>query len=100
MTHHPLESAISIGEGGRLRLLTLDRKICFVSQLGRFVYELRKLLPGLPQGEARILLRQLTDRFGELPAATRQRIETADAETLLHWCERVLTAHSLDEALR
>ncbi|NCA91347.1 MAG: transposase, partial [Gammaproteobacteria bacterium] len=28
-----------------------------------------------------------------------QRIETADAETLLRWSERVLTAKTLDEML-
>ena len=53
----------------------------------------------IQQGEARILLRLLSTRFGELPPTTRERIETADAETLLHWSERVLTARSLDEVL-
>ena len=32
--------------------------------------------------------------------AVRQRIETADAETLLAWSERILTAQCLDEVLR
>ena len=53
----------------------------------------------IQQGEARILLRLRSTRFGELPPTTRERIETADAETLLHWSERVLTARSLDEVL-
>ncbi|WP_335582473.1 hypothetical protein [Candidatus Thiodictyon syntrophicum] len=38
-------------------------------------------------------------RFGDLPAAYRERIETADADTLLRWSERVLTAPTLDEVL-
>jgi len=59
----------------------------------------RFIQQGLQQGEARVLLLQLSTRFGELPPTTRQRIETADAETLLHWSERVLTARSLEEVL-
>ena len=54
---------------------------------------------GMQRGEARILTAQLRLRFGDLPAAVYQRIETADAETLLHWSERVLTAKTLDEIL-
>lgn len=55
------------------------------------------LRQGMQQGEARILIRQLQRRFGELPEALRQRIEAADADTLLAWSERVLTARSLEE---
>ncbi len=54
---------------------------------------------GMQRGEARILTAQLRLRFGDLPAAVAQRIETADAETLLCWSERVLTAKTLDEIL-
>ena len=54
---------------------------------------------GMQRGEARILTAQLRLRFGELPAAVAQRIEAADAETLLRWSECVLTAKTLDEIL-
>jgi hypothetical protein len=54
---------------------------------------------GVQQGEAKILVRQLTSRFGQLPAETVRRIEAADADTLLEWSERVLTAKRLDEVL-
>ncbi len=36
---------------------------------------------------------------GDLPTAVHQRIDTADADTLLRWSERVLTAQSLEEVL-
>ena len=49
------------------------------------------------EGEATLLLRLLERRFGPLPAAIRQRVAAADAETLLAWGERVLDADSLDE---
>jgi predicted transposase YdaD len=52
------------------------------------------------QGEARVLLRLLTLKFGALPEAVRVRVESADAETLLHWSERVLSAQTLDEVLQ
>jgi len=54
---------------------------------------------GIQRGEARILTALLRLRFGDLPAAIHQRIETADADTLLRWSERVLTAATLDEIL-
>ncbi len=54
---------------------------------------------GIQRGEARVLTTLLRLRFGELPAAVQQRIEAADADTLLRWAERVLTAQSLDEVL-
>ncbi|BAZ92978.1 uncharacterized protein FOKN1_0576 [Thiohalobacter thiocyanaticus] len=54
---------------------------------------------GMQQGEAQVLLRQMTRRFGPLPEPVRQRIETADAEQLLEWSERVLTAASAEEVL-
>ncbi|MBK1716539.1 DUF4351 domain-containing protein [Thiocystis violacea] len=54
---------------------------------------------GVQQGEARLLLRLLSNRFGELPEETRRAVETADAETLLQWSERVFTARTLDEVL-
>jgi hypothetical protein len=57
------------------------------------------LQEGLKQGEARILLRQLSIRFGTLPPEIREKIETADAETLLQWSERILDAESLDDVV-
>ena len=54
---------------------------------------------GVQRGEARILIRQLTTRFGTLPEETLLRIESADADTLLEWSERVLIAQNLDEVL-
>ena len=53
----------------------------------------------MQRGEARGLTTLLRLRFGELPAAIQQRIEAADADTLLRWSERVLTAQTLDEVL-
>jgi hypothetical protein len=52
---------------------------------------------GVQRGEARILTALLRLRFGELPAAVQVRVDTADADTLLRWSERVLTAATLDE---
>ena len=54
---------------------------------------------GVQRGEARMLLSLLRLRFGELPDAMQQRIESADADTLLRWSERVLTARTLAEIL-
>jgi hypothetical protein len=47
-----------------------------------------------------MLLRLLTLRFGVLPQSARAQVESADADTLLRWSERVLTASTLDEVFR
>ncbi|WP_370551962.1 DUF4351 domain-containing protein [Haliea sp. E1-2-M8] len=54
-------------------------------------------MQGLEQGERRVLQRQLTRRFGELPAWVLQKLEHASAETLETWTDDVLTASSLEE---
>lgn len=48
---------------------------------------------GYQKGEASLLLRQLTKKFGPEAAAThRERIEGAEAQQLETWSERILTA--------
>jgi hypothetical protein len=54
---------------------------------------------GLQQGEAQMLLRLLERKFGAVPEGIRQRIEGAEADTLLAWSERVLTAERLEEVV-
>ena len=55
---------------------------------------------GRQEGEARILLRLITLKFGPPSEEVCRQIQTADAETLLKWSERILTAQDLDEVLR
>jgi len=55
---------------------------------------------GIRQGEAQMLLRQLSLRFGDLPQSVREQVESADADTLLRWSERILTATTLNEVFR
>ena len=56
---------------------------------------------GRKDGEAKMLLRQLERKFGtEAAEACRERIEQADAETLLKWSERILTAEEPEAVFR
>jgi len=55
------------------------------------------VVQGIQRGEAKMLIRQLTQRFGTLPDETRIKIESADADTLLAWSERILTAETIEE---
>lgn len=55
---------------------------------------------GRQEGEALILLRLIELRFGPPSDGVRARIAGADADTLLRWSERVLTAQTLEEVLR
>ncbi len=58
------------------------------------------LAEGRKEGEAAVLRHLMERRFGPLGEAARQRIDAADAETLLHWCENILTADSVDDVFR
>jgi len=54
---------------------------------------------GHREGEAEMLLRLLRLRFGPLSMEVTARVTAADAETLLRWSERVLSAPTLDAVL-
>jgi hypothetical protein len=51
---------------------------------------------GLQQGETRMLLRQLRQRFGEPPAWVMERLAAAEPEQLEQWGERLLVAPTLE----
>jgi len=51
---------------------------------------------GRQEGETLLLARQLERKFGSLDKGVRAMLDGADAETLLTWGERVLTASSLE----
>jgi len=55
---------------------------------------------GRREGESALLQRQMTLRFGPLADGLRERIQTADAETLLQWGERILTAATPEEVVK
>jgi flagellar biosynthesis/type III secretory pathway protein FliH len=55
---------------------------------------------GRKEGEAALLLRFLERRFGPVDEMLRQRLQAADAETLLNWGERLFHAASAEEVLR
>ena len=52
---------------------------------------------GKALGEVRMLTRQLTRRFGPLPAEVTARMEVADTDALEAWADRLLDARTLDE---
>jgi flagellar biosynthesis/type III secretory pathway protein FliH len=52
---------------------------------------------GRQEGEAALLLRLLERKFGRIDPKTRKRVQSADAERLLDWGERVLTAERLED---
>ncbi len=55
---------------------------------------------GLAEGQARILLKQLTVRFGPLPASIVRRVRRASAAERERWARRLLNARTLTELLR
>jgi hypothetical protein len=55
------------------------------------------LQAGRQEGEARLLLRQLAGRFGDLPQWVQERVQQADVPQLERWGERLLDARTLTE---
>jgi flagellar biosynthesis/type III secretory pathway protein FliH len=52
---------------------------------------------GAGEGQARMLLKQLRARFGELPDEIVVMVQAADTEQLELWGERILSAGTLEE---
>ena len=54
---------------------------------------------GIPQGETKLLRRQLVRRFGALPDWAEARLEQAGEAELEVWADRVLDCETLEEVL-
>lgn len=54
---------------------------------------------GARAGMARLLMHQLTHRFGELSPEIEERIQQASVGTLTIWAERVATAQSVEDVV-
>ena len=70
--------------------------------IDRWNRELREegVKEGLQKGEARLMLRLLRLKFGPLEPEVEDQVRSADADRLLQWGERVLTAESLQDVFR
>jgi len=93
----------SLSEAARKTLQAMDpAKYEFQSEFAK-----RYLAQGRAEGEARgeirgeakVLLKQLTLKFGPLPDGVAQRVQTASIAELDRWTERVLSAQSLQQVL-
>lgn len=71
----------------------------FRAMLEKRVEEWNRILreEGRQEGEARLLLSLLERKFGRLDAKARKRVQSADAERLLDWGARMLTAERLED---
>ena len=69
-------------------------------QQGEQIGEQRGELRGAQKGEAAVIQRLLTKRFGSLNAETLTRLQTAPCEQLESWAENLLDAATLDEVFK
>ena len=85
--------------------ISTDQLLPFVSRLGPVVQEAlmttaEKLrAEGRAEGQAEVLLEQLTVKFGPQPAEVRARVLAATGEQLHTWIRRILSATTVDEVL-
>ena len=84
-------------EGIVMQHLDEEEKRPFVSIADRLRME--GMAKGREEERRALVTRQLTLRFGELPAPVRSRIESANGEQLNTWAERLVTASTLEEVL-
>jgi predicted transposase YdaD len=87
---------LSREEAATLTLEELDTMLA--ESIDRWNREIRE--EGRKEGEARVVLRQLRLKFGPLEPGIEDRVRSADADRLLEWGERVLTAESLRDVFR
>lgn len=52
---------------------------------------------GMREGEARLLLRVLASRFGDLPQSVQLRVRNAEVSQLERWSDRLLDARTLED---
>jgi len=58
------------------------------------------LIQGRQEGEATVLLRQFTRRFGPLGTATTEKIRQASSAELEQWADQILDATNLEDVFR
>ena len=88
-----LEQLNSVVEGKDM----LAEKLGYLGEKERLEGRQEGRQEGRLEGERRVLQRQLTRRFGELPDWVAERLETASAEQLEAWADDILTAGSPEE---
>jgi predicted transposase YdaD len=55
---------------------------------------------GRQEGEALVLLRLLRRKFGPVDPGIEERLRSADADRLLEWSERVLSAERVEDVFQ
>ncbi|MBV5347224.1 DUF4351 domain-containing protein [bacterium] len=91
-----LPPALELELRGELIALEEQQKMSYVMSI-ELMAEERGVQIGEQRGEARVLLRLLTLKFGPPSPEIQQRVSEADADTLLAWSERVLSADTIDD---
>ena len=66
----------------------------YVSSIERLGFKKGKQ-QGLQQGESAMLFRLLERKFGQVSEEVKQKIESADSDTLLEWGEKILSASTM-----
>jgi hypothetical protein len=89
----------NLNELQEVKSMLAERVIEWTEQWKRQGLE-QGLEQGRQEGEAALLLRLLERRFGPLSEGLRLKLRVADADTLLRWGDRLLTAATAEEVLR
>jgi hypothetical protein len=88
--------ALELGPAASEAVMTSGERIRLEGELRG---EKRGRVKGRREAKAEVVLRQLTHRFGPLPAPAAVRVSAATLDELDRLVDRVLTAQSLEDAL-
>lgn len=99
LLHYYLTASTALDEGALRHLLAQTPMGETTMQTLYDRYHEQGRQEGRQEGEAAILLRLIERKFGTAGPRVRERIVQADADTLLQWSERILTATDIDSIL-
>jgi methylphosphotriester-DNA--protein-cysteine methyltransferase len=78
-------------------IMTIAEQIAQKAENKGFMAGMEK---GKAEGEAAMLVRLLKKKFGVIPEKYLQRIEEADAETLLMWGDEIVDAQTMNNIFK
>jgi len=78
-----------------VELFEKENDVSYITTAERIGLE-RGILIGELRGEGRLCLYLLEERFGMVPEAYRNRVQTADAEAIQRWSGKIYKVNSIE----
>jgi predicted transposase/invertase (TIGR01784 family) len=100
LSQEEVSATLTLEELETMLAESIDRWNRRIREEGREEGRLEGRQEGRQEGEAWVVLRQLRLKFGPLALEIEERVRSAEADRLLEWSERLLSAASLEDIFR